>query len=571
MLRVSRAVMAVSFLGIALTACQAQHIPETVIEPAQMRFSGQRALALETEFVTNFPSRQSGQPNNRLAAGWLLEQFTTMGYDCTIDRWEVINYSRRFPLNNVVCRLPGQADKEILVIAHLDQAPTTIQGADNDGSGIAILLELGEIFAAEPDPRYTLALVATDGEEYGMLGSRRYIQTHPNPEEVLAGISLDNLGWSHYNGVDTDPVGQFHGYGPVWLSLVARQAARAAGADWEVHLTPILDQITDQAAPVSFMDQGPLVAAGVPAVGLAGHVPAEFGEAHFNIWHDPSDSLDKQTAAALGQSGLIAEALIRQLMGMESFPHETGPYLYFDESGQVLRGAALWAILVGFVALFFLASLLTARRPAAEMVRGWRRALPHLLGLWLPLVAAIVLLYVMVAVGLMDKYYLYPATSKDPLLYHPRWPAVILFVLGLGLLLYLGRRLAARADAAPQVIEVRSLALLVIGVGGLYVLAMNPFGLFFMVPLIFWLLITVRTGIGKTLDILLFVLGGLFVYALIYFFGFLVLRLNFAMLWYMLNMFSVGMISFPMAAVVMGILAAGLSVIVNVPRVQRRA
>ena len=107
--------------------------------------------------------------------------------------------------------------------------------------------------------------------------------------------------------------------------------------------------------------------------------------------------------------------------------------------------------------------------------------------------------------------------------------------------------------------------MLVISLGGAYILAMNPFGLFFMLPLLFWLLIRGRRGRWRALDLVLFLLGGLIVYALIYMFGFITLRLNFAMLWYMLNMFSIGMISFPMAVVIMGIVAAGLAMITNVP------
>ena len=128
-------------------------------------------------------------------------------------------------LRNVVCRLPGETDQEILVLAHHDIAPTTIQGADNDGSGIAILLHPGEIFAAEGEPKYTLVFVADDFEEYGMLGSQRFIETHPDPEKIIAGISLDNLGRYYYEDMITELIGQFDGYAPIWIALTAKEAA----------------------------------------------------------------------------------------------------------------------------------------------------------------------------------------------------------------------------------------------------------------------------------------------------------------------------------------------------------
>jgi Zn-dependent M28 family amino/carboxypeptidase len=118
----------------------------------------------------------------------------------------VVNYSQPVVLRNVVCKLPGKSPKEILVTAHHDQSLATVQGADNDGSDIAILLHLGEIFGSEGSQPYTLVFVATDGEEYGMLGSRRYIQTHANTRDIIAAISLDNLGKRFYNGMDMEAV-----------------------------------------------------------------------------------------------------------------------------------------------------------------------------------------------------------------------------------------------------------------------------------------------------------------------------------------------------------------------------
>ena len=67
-----------------------------------------------------------------------------------------------------------------------------------------------------------------------------------------------------------------------------------------------------------------------------------------------------------------------------------------------------------------------------------------------------------------------------------------------------------------------------------------------------------------------FLLGGLIVYALVYVFGFLVLRYDWLFLWYMLNMFSAQMITFPTAAVAMGMIAAGLAMIVDPPGASRQ-
>jgi hypothetical protein len=107
--------------------------------------------------------------------------------------------------------------------------------------------------------------------------------------------------------------------------------------------------------------------------------------------------------------------------------------------------------------------------------------------------------------------------------------------------------------------------MLILGIAGLYLLIINPFSLAFMLPLLFWLLIGNRRGVGSAADLVFFLLGGLVVYGLIYVFGFVVLRYDFAFFWYLMNMFSIGMVGFPVAVLVMAILAAGLAVIVKPP------
>ncbi len=557
-----------SSIILLLTACTAAPVMQASYDPARLRFDGERAYNIESQFVSQFPYRSSGQPNNRLAAEWLKEQFTSSGWSCQIDQWGVINYSKPVTMNNVVCKLPGKSSQEILIVAHHDQSPATVEGADNDGSGIAILLHLGEIFGSEGPQPYTLVFVATDGEEYGMLGTRRYIQDHPNTSDILAGISLDNLGKRFYNGMDMEAIGLFRRYGALWLQLLSGESARAAGDLWIPKVRSPLDQVLGQAVPISFMDQGPMVAAGIPALGFAGAVPAESSELHWQTYHTPEDLMTYQSADVLYQSGRIAEALIRQLLSMQNFPRGGSPYLYFEASQQVVSGVPLWILFVGFVSLFFIGSLISSGTSLKETVDKWRGVLPHFLGLWLPLEGAVLLLYGMVAVGIMDKYELYPATPKDPAILNPRWPAVILFLFGLAAFWFIGRRLVRRFAVQSFSVEpfmVKSFALFVIGLAGVYVLAVNPFSLLFFIPLLFWFLIKGRKGFGRILDILFFLLGGLMVYALFYFFGFVIERMGFAILWYMMMMFSIGEVGPLTALAITAIIAAGLSMVVASP------
>jgi hypothetical protein len=79
-------------------------------------------------------------------------------------------------------------------------------------------------------------------------------------------------------------------------------------------------------------------------------------------------------------------------------------------------------------------------------------------------------------------------------------------------------------------------------------------------------MISGRSKAGKALDILFFLLGGLVVYALVFIFGFVVLSYNLTFLWFMMNMFSIRLISFKTAALITAIIAAALTLVVNPPR-----
>ena len=495
-------------------------------------------------------------------------QFTEMGLTCTMQEWEVINFSQPLPLNNVICSLPGESAQEIVIVAHHDQFAGTIQGADNDGSGISIMLELAKIFAAEDTPTYTLTFLSTDGEEYGMLGSGHYIETHPNPEQIIAAFSLDNLGKKFYDGVRMSATGQLRGVGPLWLQRTAQEAARAAGNIWIPAIKPTYEQMLTQAVPISMWDQGPLVAADVPALGFGENCPAEYALACWDTYHSELDTLEFQSPETLHQSGRIAEALVRQLLAMEQFPQESGPYLYFPESNSVLRGPFLWLIFIGFVSIFLIASVWMGKRPFFETAQGWLIALPHFLGLWSPWIASTLLLYLMVEVGLMEKFAKYPAVARDPILFNPSWPAVIIFILGLILFFWLGRKLAARLQQqTPSFLQRKSLTFLIIGLGGIYILFINPFSLLFLTPTLLWFLIKGRRNLsGRILDWVLALAGGLILYVLLYFFGFMILRNDFAILWYILMIISIRMVSFPSIIMATSIVAAGLALVVNPPQ-----
>jgi Zn-dependent M28 family amino/carboxypeptidase len=82
----------------------------------------------------------------------------------------------------------------ILIGAHYDTVPGS-PGADDNATGIAVLLELARSLATEP-ARYPVRLVAFDLEEIGLVGSKQYaaeLRRQKQPLRLM--IALEMLGY----------------------------------------------------------------------------------------------------------------------------------------------------------------------------------------------------------------------------------------------------------------------------------------------------------------------------------------------------------------------------------------
>ena len=109
---------------------------------------------------------------------------------------------------NIVAERLG-TDKQagtILVGAHYDsvfQSP----GADDNASGVAVVLEVARLLGTEATPR-TLKLVLFDKEEAGLLGSRAFAAKKTHLKDLQGAIIMDMVGYACYTpGCQKYPTG----------------------------------------------------------------------------------------------------------------------------------------------------------------------------------------------------------------------------------------------------------------------------------------------------------------------------------------------------------------------------
>lgn len=140
---------------------------------------------------------------------------------------------------NVLGLLRGAAapDEYIVLGAHYDHVGTRTRqfqrrdnraqvhnGADDNASGTAGLLELARVLAAGPRPRRSLLLIFFSGEERGLLGSKHFVQAPTVPlEQIKAMLNFDMIGRLSLNRFTIYGIPTAREFGP----LVERAAAAA--------------------------------------------------------------------------------------------------------------------------------------------------------------------------------------------------------------------------------------------------------------------------------------------------------------------------------------------------------
>jgi hypothetical protein len=111
-----------------------------------------------------------------------------------------------FPAN-VIGIVPGTdeelSNEYVALTAHLDhlgQRDTTyFPGANDNASGVSMLIELGEALVANP-PKRSVLLIALAAEEIGFVGARHFTSNPTVPlENIKAEINLDEVGRSPMN------------------------------------------------------------------------------------------------------------------------------------------------------------------------------------------------------------------------------------------------------------------------------------------------------------------------------------------------------------------------------------
>ncbi len=132
---------------------------------------------------------------------------------------------------NLVAIAQGETDDAIVVVAHHDTVRDS-PGADDNGAGLAALLELATLFEGRRFRR-TVILAAPDFEEIGLIGSRYLVRWLRTRYRVRAAVVYDPIGYMNATaGSQLVPAG----IDRLYPGQVARLAERGNAGDTVVAL-----------------------------------------------------------------------------------------------------------------------------------------------------------------------------------------------------------------------------------------------------------------------------------------------------------------------------------------------
>ncbi len=189
--------------------------------------------------------------------------------------------------------LPGPSADSFIVIVHYDSigpagAETSNPGADDDMSGMAIMLETARILVAhQHELAYTVRFVASDEEELGGLAGARYYASHIKAASQAGGFALvaavddEQTGWDcHADNMCEDSI---------WPAYDVFSCGSGSSGTYDFHaIGDQMEAITNAYSPLAVVracmgensDHFAMWEIGVPTVVYSEH--SVFSNPHFD-------------------------------------------------------------------------------------------------------------------------------------------------------------------------------------------------------------------------------------------------------------------------------------------------
>jgi glutaminyl-peptide cyclotransferase len=209
--RIFVAPVVVALAACALAGCTAREVAPPTKPP---RFDEERAYRRLVELCAMGPRNHGGEGKSR-AERWIRESLLAAGAEVSVHEFRHTPKGAgvgALSFRNIVGRIKPAEPRRVLVGTHYDtrsyaerdedaaRRGEPITGANDGGSGVAVLLEMAALWKDEPPP-VGVDLIFFDGEDFGegedwdeyFLGSKAWAREHPDYRPEW-GVVLDMVG-----------------------------------------------------------------------------------------------------------------------------------------------------------------------------------------------------------------------------------------------------------------------------------------------------------------------------------------------------------------------------------------
>ena len=194
---------------IKIQNIDSEFIPPDIIEMIQQ--VNKPKLTKHIQTIQDFGPHKTGSEALELVGEYIYNELISTELPVEYMEWS----NKKFSGKNIVATLQGvgEADGIVIVCAHYDSVEVS-PGADDDGSGVAIVLMLAEIMS-NYSFNSTIKFILFSGEEQGRLGSSVYAKDAENNGDNIVGVlALDKVGYAvtaeegrkvvHHSNVESD-------------------------------------------------------------------------------------------------------------------------------------------------------------------------------------------------------------------------------------------------------------------------------------------------------------------------------------------------------------------------------
>lgn len=155
--------------------------------------AGKIALTHVESIANGIGPRLAGTEKEAATVQYLVQIFEDLRYPSQVQPFTATVKDITIESANVIAVKHGMSAKEIIVGAHYDSVKAG-QGADDNASGVAVILEVAERLASVETP-YTIRFILFGAEEAGLQGSKFYVSqvTEEQKQNTIAMINLDSV------------------------------------------------------------------------------------------------------------------------------------------------------------------------------------------------------------------------------------------------------------------------------------------------------------------------------------------------------------------------------------------